>query len=79
MSASTTFYTDPDDEYSVRGYVHSDKAWAVVNAPGLHIVASDADGIASMQRLIDALQSAVAQARQAEQDEQLSDLAGAVA
>jgi hypothetical protein len=81
VSANTTFYTDPDDEFSPRGYVNSDKAWAVVDTPGLHIVASGADGIASMQRLIEALQSAVAQARQAEQDEQLADLAesGAVA
>ena len=81
MSASTTFYTDPDDEFSARGYVHSGKAWAVLDAPGVRIVASGADGIASMERLIEALQSAVAQARQAEQDEQLADLAesGAVA
>jgi len=62
-----------------RGYRHTGRTWAVVDVLGMEIVAVDDAGLAGMQRLIDALTTALAQARQAEADEALTalDFAGA--
>ncbi len=81
ISLGATLYTDEipeglaDDGYSVRGYLHDGKTWAVVDLGGIRITAvdnKDRDGLAGMQRLIDALQAALAQAKQARQDADLT-------
>lgn len=76
-----TLYTD---EISIqpqgRGYRRGGMSWAVVSlGADFQLTAVDDEGLAGMQRLIDALTAAIAQARQAEQDEALTDIAEAEA
>lgn len=73
-----TVYTDEISEnyfteYRARGYVNGGKVWAVVDVGDLSLTAVGDDGLAGMQRLRDALDTAIARARLAVQD---ADLAG---
>lgn len=69
------------DPHNARGYWYNDRAWAVVQVGGFEISAcSDREeGYAGMLALADALTTAVARARQAEQDATLTPLTEAVA
>lgn len=75
---AATLYTDELSEQYMRhartvGYRRDGKTWAVVHVGGVSLTATDDEGLAGMQRLVDALASALAQARQAEQDEALAE------
>lgn len=70
-------YTDeigPDlfaADYRAKGYLHSGRVWAKVDLGSVEIVAVDDEGLAGMQRLIDALRTALWQAKQVRQDADL--------
>lgn len=69
-----TLYTDEIDRLPhARGYRRDGRTWAVVDiSSDFQLTAVEDEGLAGMQRLADALNVAIAQARQAEQDELLA-------
>lgn len=74
----STIYTEEIHEnyfhdHNARGYV-TDVPWAVVTVAGLSLTAVGDEGLAGMQRLRDALDAAMAQARLAVQDADLAEL-----
>ena len=79
---NATLYTEHIGEdyfqYRVDGYRHNDATWAKVVVGGVALIGIGDEGLEGMQRLIDALTAAITKARQAELDEKLDALPGAL-